>query len=114
MINIANGHKTAKRKLQTLFDAGAFLLLSTFVIVALISKVVQYYAFRIADWDTGIYSNVLWNLVRGNWFYSDVLNRNHLGEHFSPIIAVFAPFFLIYPSPLWLLAAQGLAVGTTY
>jgi uncharacterized membrane protein len=52
--------------------------------------------------------------VSGDGFYSDVLNLNHLGEHFSPIIAVFVPFFLIYPSPLWLLAAQGLAVGATY
>jgi uncharacterized membrane protein len=53
-------------------------------------------------------------LVSGNGFRSDVLNGNYLGEHFSPIIAVFVPFFAIYPSPLWLVAAQGLAVGTTY
>jgi len=80
----------------------------------LLAKILQYYSFQIADWDTGIYSNLLWNLVHGNGFYSGVLNRNHLGEHFSPIILVFAPFFVLYPSPVWLLGAQGLAVGTTY
>src|SRR5262245_38843992 len=90
------------------------LLLSAFVTIAVLSKVIQYYSFRIGDWDTGIYSNVVWNLASGDGFYSDVLNLNHLGEHFSPIIAVFVPFFLIYPSPLWLLVAQGLAVGATY
>jgi uncharacterized membrane protein len=106
----------AKGKLGTLtlLDIGVVLLLTTLVAIALLCKLAQYYSFRISDWDTGIYSNVLWNLVNGNGFYSDVLNRNHLGVHFSPIIVVFAPFFIIYPSPVWLLAAQGLAVGTTY
>src|SRR5262249_5066479 len=60
------------------------LLLSAFVTIAVLSKVIQYCSFRIDDWDTGIYSNVVWNLVSGDGFYSDVLNLNHLGEHFSP------------------------------
>jgi uncharacterized membrane protein len=103
------------RNLKHLFaDIGVVLVLAILAIVALLSKVVQYYGFQIHDWDTGIYSNVIWNLISGNGFYSDVLNHNHLGDHFSPIIALFAPFFIISPSPLWLLAAQGLAVGTTY
>jgi len=33
---------------------------------------------------------------------------NHLGEHFSPVVAVFAPLYRLWPSPVWLLAA-GLA-----
>ena len=101
-------------KLAALFDIGVLLLLTILVTIALLSKVIQYYGFQIHDWETGIYSNVIWNLVTGNGFYSDVLNHDHLGIHFSPIIDLFAPFFIIYPSPIWLLAAQGLAVGATY
>lgn len=108
------GRERAKFRLENWFDVAIFLSLSTLVAISLLSKLVQYYGFRISDWDTGIYSNLLWNLVNGNWFYSGVLNRNHLGEHFCPIIVVFAPFFILYPSPVWLLGAQGLAVGTTY
>ena len=96
------------------FNVAVFFILSTLMTIALLSKILQYYSFQISDLDTGIYSNVVWNLVNGNWFYSGVLNRDHLGEHFSPIIALFAPFFILYPSPVWLLGAQGLAVGTTY
>ena len=114
MIDDSNGAKRAKVKLGNWFDVAVFLLLSILVIVALLSKLVQYYGFQIHDLDTGIYSNLVWNLVNGNWFYSGVLNRNHLGEHFAPIIVVFAPFFIVHPSPVWLLGAQGLAVGTTY
>src|SRR5437588_10556170 len=90
------------------------LLLTALVTIAVLTKVIQYCGFLIDDWDTGIYSNVVWNLRSGVGFYSDVLNLNHLGQHFSPIIAVFVPFFIVYPSPVWLVAAQGLAVGTTY
>src|SRR5262249_6576897 len=96
------------------FNVVVFLCLSALVTMALLSKLLSFYSFQISDGDTGIYSNLLWNLVNGNWFYSAVLNRNHLGEHFSPIIVVLAPFYFAYPSPLWLLGAQGLAVGATY
>src|SRR5262249_39649685 len=113
-IENSNSAERPKIRFGNWFDVAVFLLLSALVIVALLAKLVQYYGFRIHDWDTGIYSNLVWNLVNGNWFYSGVLNRNHLGEHFSPIIVVFAPFFIVHPSPVWLLGAQGLAVGTTY
>src|SRR5215469_7840935 len=108
------GWEMAKVRSWNWFDVAVFFILSTLMIIALLTKILQYYSFQIADWDTGIYSNLVWNLVNGNWFYSGVLNRNYLGEHFSPIILVFAPFFVLYPSPVWLLSAQGLAVGTTY
>src|SRR5262249_10223 len=113
MIDNSNGAQRAKIRLGNWFDVAVFLLLSALVIVALLVKLLQYYGFKIDDLDNGIYSNLVWNLVNGNWFYSGVLNRNHLGEHFSPIIVVFAPFFIVHPSPVWLLGAQGLAVGTT-
>ena len=84
------------------------------VLAAIAVKVVQYYGFRIGDWDTGIYTNVVWNLFSGDGFYSDQNQRNQLGEHFSPIVIAFVPFFFISASPVWLLAGQGLAVGATY
>ena len=37
-----------------------------------------------ADFDLGIYHNLVWNLSQGRGFWSDVLGRNHLGEHASP------------------------------
>src|SRR5437588_868916 len=74
----ANAH--LKGKLELLIDFGILLFLTILVIIAVLAKGVQYYAFRI-DYDTAIYSNVIANLASGNWFYSDVLNRNHLGEH---------------------------------
>lgn len=64
-----------------------------------------------ADFDLGIYHNLVWNIAEGRGFWSDVLARNHLGEHASPLVALFAPLYLIAPSAAWLVAAQGVAVA---
>lgn len=90
------------------------IFLLALVVGAVLAKVLQYNKVHIHDWDTGIYFNVAWNIFQGDGFYSDVLRRNHLGEHFSPVTALFAPIFLISSSPVWILAVQGLAVGATY
>lgn len=71
----------------------------------------QYRDFGIHDYDTGIYSNVVWNVAHGNGFYSAINEKNQLGEHFSPIMAAFAPFYRVWPSALVILLAQAAAVA---
>ncbi len=68
-----------------------------------------YYSFTFSSYDLGIYSNIAFNTAHGNSFFSSVLQMNHLGEHFSPIMALFAPLYRLAPSPLWLLLAGLLA-----
>src|SRR5262245_8752711 len=53
----------SKIRFRNWFDVAAFLLLSTLVTIALLSKLLQFYSFQISDWDTGIYSNLLWNFA---------------------------------------------------
>jgi uncharacterized membrane protein len=77
-------------------------------------KVLEHVGFRTNDFDTGIYSNVAWNIAHGRGFYSSVLERNHLGEHFSPIMAIFAPLYRIHASAIILLVSQALAVAATF
>ncbi len=63
------------------------------------------------DFDLGIYHNLCWNLAEGRGFWSDILVRNHLGEHASPLVALFVPLYWLTPSAAWLVAAQGVAVA---
>jgi uncharacterized membrane protein len=77
-------------------------------------KVVEHVGFETTDFDTGIYSNVAWNISHGRGYYSSVLERNHLGEHFSPIVAIFAPLYRIHATALTLLVSQALAVALTF
>lgn len=105
---------TVTRPEGAIIDVAVFVTLLGLVSAAMAIKLVQFYGFHIHDWDTGIYTNMVWNLFSGDGFYSDQHQRNQLGEHFSPIMVVFVPLFHIAVSPAWLLVAQGLAVGTTY
>src|SRR5687768_5593132 len=66
---------------------------------------------RTTDLDTGNYSNYAWGILHGRGFYGSVLGRHHLGEHFSPIMALVAPLYLIRPTAYNLMVLQGLAVA---
>ncbi len=68
----------------------------------------MFLAFRFGAYDLGIYSSVAFNTAHGMPFFSSVQQMNHLGEHFSPVVAAFVPLYRVAPTPVWLLAA-GLA-----
>ena len=67
-----------------------------------------YGSFNFGAYDLGIYSSIAFNTAHGHPFFSSVQQMNHLGEHFSPIMVLFAPLYRLAPSPGWLLSA-GLA-----
>lgn len=97
------------RDQRWIVGSGLFLL----AVLCILAKVVQFYGFALNDYDTGIYGNVAWNLANGEGFHSDVLNKSHLAVHFSPLTALFAPFYAVFPTPMVLMIGQGLAVGIT-
>lgn len=86
---------------------GAPLLVT---VIFLLLKLFQHYIF-FNSFDASIYTNLAWNIAHGNGFWSSILQKNHLGEHFSPIMALFAPLYRIFPSAYVLMTAQGIAVG---
>lgn len=77
-------------------------------------KLLQHWSLETNTLDTGIYSNLAWNIAHGAGFYSDVLERNHLGEHFSVVIALLAPFYRLWPGAEVVLVAQGLAAALCF
>ena len=80
-----------------------------FVLVA--GKCLMHASAHTADLDTGNYSNLAWGVLHGQGFYGSVLGRHHLGEHFSPVMALVAPLYLLWQSAYVLMALQGLAVA---
>lgn len=102
--------RASSKQLVFLVYALAVLMLCICISV----KLLQHYSFGTNDSDTGIYANVAWNIANGNGFYSSSSQHSHLGEHFSPITAVFAPFMRMHPTAYWLMFAQGLAVGVFF
>ena len=61
--------------------------------------------------DLGIFVNLFWNLTHGNGWYNGMLERNFLGEHFSPLLVLIAPFYRFWPAPECLLVVQSAALA---
>ena len=73
---------------------------------------VLYFAPR---YDLGNMVQTVWSTAHGHFLEmsgpsGDVISR--LGVHFDPFLALLAPLWLLWPSPLVLLAAQALAVAS--
>jgi uncharacterized membrane protein len=85
------------------------IIVSALVIVP---KLLQHASLNTWDLDTGVYTNFAWALSHGEGFVGSLLGRHHLGEHFSPIMLLIAPIYLIWPSAYVLMLLQGLAVAS--
>ncbi len=85
---------------------GAWLLLGCYLAFQ------QHAAFHTHLFDTGYYTQVLWNTARGNWFANSLKYHSFLADHFSPILLLLAPFFLISPTSYPLQFAKIIALGT--
>jgi uncharacterized membrane protein len=62
------------------------------------------------SWDLSIYTEYVKQLAHLSAPVVDIRHAglNLLGDHFQPIVAVLAPFFRVFPSPVTLLVAQAL------
>ncbi|MET8995385.1 DUF2079 domain-containing protein [Amycolatopsis sp. NPDC004169] len=66
--------------------------------------------FDASGFDLGIFEQAVRSYAHGRWPVSDLLGADFptLGDHFHPILALLAPFYLLWPSPGCLLVAQAL------
>ena len=84
-------------------------LFSLSLLIWLITYFHMFDRFGLSAFDSGIYGNIAFNTASGEPFYSSVLEKNHLGEHFSPIVTLFAPLYLIKADLRWLLTVQAIS-----
>jgi uncharacterized membrane protein len=68
----------------------------------------RYLQFNPASWDLGIFTEQVKQYAHLHAPVADIRGAgfNLLGDHFSPIIALIAPFFALAPTPITLLVAQ--------
>ncbi|MEJ7756438.1 MAG: DUF2079 domain-containing protein [Nocardioidaceae bacterium] len=69
--------------------------------------------FDTPSWDNAIFTQAIAGYANLGAPVVDIKGPgfNILGDHFSPIIALVAPFYRIFPDPRTLLVAQAVAVG---
>ncbi len=67
--------------------------------------------YRSYAYDLGVYQQVLWKMAHGHGATSTLTGWNTFGDHFSPILLAFVPLYWIASTPVWLFAAQSIALG---
>jgi uncharacterized membrane protein len=85
------------------------IALAAFVLYTTIS-VFRYLRLDAGSWDLGIYTEYVrqYALLRAPVVTIKGSGFNLLGDHFQPIVALIAPFYRVFPSPVTLLVAQAL------
>ena len=70
-------------------------------------------AFETRTYDFARFAQAIWNVWHGAPLYTSISANNILGNHFSPILALYAPLLLIWNDERILLIAQVVVVAVT-
>jgi uncharacterized membrane protein len=70
--------------------------------------------YRSQTFDLAVFDQSLWLMAHGKAPVATVIGRNVFTDHFSPILVLFVPLYLIASTPLWLLAAQSGAIAVGF
>jgi uncharacterized membrane protein len=77
-------------------------------------SILRHRAFATGRFDLGNMVQAVWSTAHGHPLQITSLRGDQvsrLGAHFDPILAAFAPLWLLWPSPDMLLVAQALAIA---
>lgn len=95
-------------------DWAVYALIILFVLIFTLLSFGRHDALKSYLNDIGVYDQAIWNTLHGNFFKASsimVAEKNYLAAHFSPILVIFLPLYLIWANPKWFLFLQALAVG---
>jgi uncharacterized membrane protein len=74
--------------------------------------IVRHLRFNSGGFDLAIQAQVVWNTFHGRPFASSIEVFHYLGDHVSPLLALLAPLYLLWESPVALLVFQTLTLAT--
>ncbi|WP_433889827.1 DUF2079 domain-containing protein [Streptomyces sp. CA-111067] len=90
--------------------AAPWLLAAAFSALYAALSISRYRQMRTMSWDLGIFEQAVKSYAHLHAPVADLKGPgfNVLGDHFSPITALIAPFYRLFPTPVTLLVAQAL------
>jgi uncharacterized membrane protein len=80
----------SKNKFISIFLVAYFICITIVVLKT-------YFGFGMYIWDYGVEHQVMHNTAYGRIMQSSYEVDNYLGDHFSPIVILFAPIYRIFP-----------------
>lgn len=100
---------------------------STFFLITLILTLHRHFTFY-SSYDQGIFNQVFWNGIHGNFFQSSLSSQlstnvvhsndipevyyHRLGQHFTPALLLWLPLYALFPYPATLTVLQVILVTT--
>lgn len=103
-----------KKTIATWKAASTYWILGFFVLFGswwTASSLLRHAALQ-TSFDMAIFTQAVWNTTQGDWFYSSIKGGICLlGDHFSPLLAVFVLPYKIFPEPGLLLAIQAFSAA---
>jgi len=96
-----------------LLDPATLLIAACVTVVYSVISIFRYLRRDPTSWDLGIFTEYVKQYAHLRTPVVDIKGAgfNLLGDHFHPIVALIAPFFRLFPSPVTLLVAQALLAG---
>ncbi len=88
-----------------------WLLITSYVLLFsfLSLKKLDNYAYNV--FDLGIFNQVFWNTLHGDWFQMTINLNSYLADHFEPFIILLLPLYWLKPGPENLLILQSAVLG---
>jgi uncharacterized membrane protein len=103
---------TASLPQQLWRNIAAWIIVGAWVLLGWFLAFRQHAAFHTHLFDTGYYTQVLWNTAHGRWFANSLKYPTFLADHFSPILLLLAPLFWLSPTSYPLQFTKIVALGT--
>ena len=95
---------TSKKLINKTFVYGKWAL-GIFFLLCCLRATLRYLSFQWSIWDSGIFSNIIYNMAQGELWWSHY-EVHPWADHFTPSIGILAPFYWIYPNFIWVLLAK--------
>src|SRR5581483_3895744 len=70
--------------------------------------------FRSGTLDLAVFDQAIWKMAHFHAPQVTSIGLDAFADHFSPVLVLFVPLYWLAATPLWLFAAQALAVGAGY
>ncbi|MBO0775039.1 MAG: DUF2079 domain-containing protein [Actinobacteria bacterium] len=96
-------------------DPAAWLIALAVLAAYTTLSVFRYLRLQPGSWDLGIYTEYVRQIAHLHAPVVPIRSAgfNLLGDHFQPIVALIAPFFRVFPTPVTLLVAQALLAAVS-
>ena len=89
-----------------------YILFITFSFILTLSSWLRHEILH-SSFDMAIFAQALWNTLQGDFLYSSIKGGICLlGDHFSPLLALYSLPYLVWSDPLCLLLVQALAAAS--